>query len=544
MPPSDDIERSAQFLARAIGDRSSDVQRRAYLEAGPEAVATLESGSAVRFAPRAFHPDYMAEIEGSAIGNRAIETVEFDGKKLGAAMALVRPQSEEFTVFGGMMLAREDIPAFSRVARAPLHPATWPLVVRAGLRFARHISDRMRFPRSTRLTMGNALVGRLLQTLLERDAVLALGATVEGVALDGGRVARVRLRQGGTTREIGVGRALIAATGGFNRHPKRRSRLLPEVPIEWSAIAPGATGGFHDILDGLGARYGPVGESAAFWAPVSLPPRSRGGAGVYPHFALDRAKPGFIVVDSAGDRFLNESTSYHRFGLAMQAHSPTAPPPSFLIADDAAVRRYGIGAVRPGGWGRRRRLRDGYLISAPTLDALAEKLGMEPGRLTSSVDRLNEFARTGVDTDFGRGTTVYEKTNGDATHTPNPSIGVLTRGPFSAIRLYPGDIGASTGYVVDENARVLGPDDRPIAGLYAIGNDMQSVMADRYPGRGVTLGPQSCSRTSRSVTPSAGSAQRRVTTHLPCRTTQAQRPDRAAERDDRPTGRRPNHSPG
>jgi succinate dehydrogenase/fumarate reductase flavoprotein subunit len=43
--------------------------------------------------------------------------------------------------------------------------------------------------------------------------------------------------------------------------------------------------------------------------------------------------------------------------------------------------------------------------------------------------------------------------------------------------------------VTDENARVLGADDRPVQGLYACGNDMDSLMAGVYPGPGITLGP-------------------------------------------------------
>lgn len=227
-----------------------------------------------------------------------------------------------------------------------------------------------------------------------------------------------------------------------------------------------------------------------FWAPVSTRRRADGGIAVFPHFVLDRSKPGTMVVNLAGRRFVNESTSYHLFVRAMyDAHKTTPSIPAFLIADATALRKYGLGMVRPGGRGLKPFLKDGYLIQAPSLAALADKLGINAAGLEESVKRMNEFAQTGQDNDFGRGHTAYHRVNGDATHGPNPTLGALTTPPFYAVRLLPGDIGAATGMVTNTNAQVMRRDNTPIPGLYAIGNDMQSVMGGVYPGPGITLGP-------------------------------------------------------
>ncbi len=486
--PEDDLEAAGRFLDAAVEDRSDPLLRRAYLQAGPPAIAELLSEPAIELDPREFHPDYMAEVADSATGLRAFETRTLSGAGL-PGLGLVRQQTEEFTVFGGMMLARTDIADFSEVAREPWRPRNWGRALRAAGILAAHLATRPFHPRATRLTMGNALVARLLTAARAHGVELLLDSTVERIEAEGGRVTAVEIAQGRSRERVIVGSALIAATGGFNRSPERRERLIPASRMEWSPIAPGSTGQLHELVEGLGGHYGEVIESAAFWAPVSLPPRRGGGHGVYPHFALDRAKPGFLVVDRRGDRYLNESTSYHRFGLAMQAHPDGLGIPGWLVADAAAVKRYGIGAVRPGGWGIRRRLRDGYLLRGATVQELAVEVGVDPARLQGSIDAINRAAETGADPDFHRGTTVYERTNGDPSHGPNPSLGRLTRGPFYAIRLYPGDIGAVTGFVTDADSRVLDREGSPVAGLYAIGNDMQSVMGDRYPAPGVTLGP-------------------------------------------------------
>ncbi len=71
----------------------------------------------------------------------------------------------------------------------------------------------------------------------------------------------------------------------------------------------------------------------------------------------------------------------------------------------------------------------------------------------------------------------------------NPNLGPIQQAPYYAVRLYPGDIGASTGFLTDAHARVLDANRQPIPGLYACGNDMHSAMGGTYPGPGITLGP-------------------------------------------------------
>ena len=211
----------------------------------------------------------------------------------------------------------------------------------------------------------------------------------------------------------------------------------------------------------------------------------------YPHLVWERAKPGLMAVNGAGRRFVNESTSYHEFGLAMYESHKTAPSiPSFLICDAPFIKRWGLGLALPGGRSFRRLAKAGYLIEAPTLAALAGKLGIEPSAaLVESARSFNEGARAGRDP-LGKGGDAYNRYLGDPTVTDgHPNLGTIDAGPFYAVKVYPGDIGTAGGFVTDENARVLDADGTAIPGLYAAGNDMNSVMGGTYPGPGITLGP-------------------------------------------------------
>ena len=217
--------------------------------------------------------------------------------------------------------------------------------------------------------------------------------------------------------------------------------------------------------------------------------RADGSTAVSPHFVMDRAKPGMLTVNRAGQRFVNESTSYHLFGMAMQA---TGSVPAYLVCDATALQKYGIGMVRPGASAKDLApfLADGYLTQGATLDGLAQKLGIDAAGLKASVDEINRCAETGVDPRFHRGETAYQQNIGDASAGhKNPNLGPLTTAPYYAVRLHPGDIGAATGFATDTDARVLDASGQPIPGLYAVGNDMHSVMGGVYTAPGITIGP-------------------------------------------------------
>ena len=484
--PQDTLAEAERYLNNAVGERTSPAVRQAFLRQGGAAVAEVEQRTELRYRPYPKHPDYISDLGGSTLNGRALEPMPFDGRLLGDAFALLRPPIPEFTVLGGMMVDRTDINHLLAMTKS------WSSFKHSVKMVLRHALDRLSHSRGTRLVMGNALVARLLYSLMPYDKVtLALNTTMEHIVKGAHGVERVDIVSQGERRSVRVAKGLVLASGGFNRHPERRSRMLPGVPAEWSPAAPGHTGQAHDLVRHLGAVYGQGGMSHAFWAPVSLRRRADGSTAAFPHFVMDRAKPGMITVNARGERFLNESTSYHLFGLAMQAaHQQSPSIPAYLVCDARALRLYGLGMVRPGGVGLAPFLADGYLTQAPTLAALATQLGMVAETLQATVHRFNQHAATGVDPDFHRGETAYQQNLGDpAWPGRNPNLGALEQAPYYAIRLYPGDIGASTGFATDEHARVLSDHQQPIPGLYAVGNDMHSIMGGTYPAPGITIGP-------------------------------------------------------
>lgn len=204
----------------------------------------------------------------------------------------------------------------------------------------------------------------------------------------------------------------------------------------------------------------------------------------------DRAKPGLIAINSKGQRFVNESTSYHDFVTAIFENGEDYyKKPAYLVCDEPFLRKWGLGLVQPGTRKKKKMFKAGYLIEADGLVDLADKLNVDAETLSQSIYRYNRDAAKGIDSDFGKGSDVYNRSLGDANHKPNPCLRPLEGSKYYAVKVYPGDIGTSTGLITNEKTQVLTEDNQVIRGLYALGNDMQSIFVGKYAGSGITLGP-------------------------------------------------------
>ena len=114
--------------------------------------------------------------------------------------------------------------------------------------------------------------------------------------------------------------------------------------------------------------------------------------------------------------------------------------------------------------------------------------------LQATVQRYNQLSAKGKDDDFAKGDTPYNRMQGDlesvqAMGLANPCMAPLQHGPFYAVKVVAGSLGTFAGLLVNENAQVLDAQGQAIAGLYAGGNDMRSMMGGNYPSGGITLGP-------------------------------------------------------
>lgn len=481
----DNLADARRYLEAETGNFFDAERVDAFLNHGAEAVEFFETQTELRFEVAAALPDYHAETPGGREGGRPLGAQPYDGRALGAEIKRMRPPLREITVAGMMIGSSKDLPHFLNVLRSVKSFAyVSRLMVRYGLDLARH-------GRSMRLTNGNALVARLARTVFDLKIPLWTNAPVTELLMDGGRVTGALVMRDGKPVRVQAG-AVVLATGGFPQNKALRARLFPHAPdgqAHWSPAPPGNTGDGLALGQSAGGRVMTELPHAAAWVPVSLVPQPDGSANPFPHF-VDRGKPGMIAVAGRGKRFVNEGRSYHDFCQAMVSACEGEPEIcSWLICDHATQRRYGLGFAKPQPVPTGHLVRNGYLRRGATLEELARNIGVDPATLSQTVARVNADAATGVDTEFGRGTVAYSRYLGDPAVRPNPSFGPVQTGPFYAVKLVMGDLGTFAGLRTDARARVTDADNRPVPGLYAVGNDAASIMGGNYPGGGITLGP-------------------------------------------------------
>jgi 3-oxosteroid 1-dehydrogenase len=269
-----------------------------------------------------------------------------------------------------------------------------------------------------------------------------------------------------------------------------RDQYLPQPNrIEWSVTPPHANTG--DAIRAGQAVGAQVDLMHLKWGvpAVQVPELPH----THPIF-VERSLPGCIIVNGKGQRFANENLAYSEIVQVMyQKHAEgQATIPAWLIFDARFRQQYPCGPIQPGSVQPDKRLPgllNQILYRADTLAELASLTGVDADGLQESVARMNSFAETGVDSEFGKGNNVFDTYYGDISIKPNPCLAPLVKGPFYALKLVPGDIGTKGGLLTDIHAQVLNQAGVAIPGLYAIGNCSASVMGASYPGAGATIGP-------------------------------------------------------
>lgn len=477
---ADSEEEALRYLQALTGNDVPAANVQAYIRQAPRMLRWLAANSQVQFQAMAYYADYYQHLDGAKPGGRSIDPLPYDARELGADFRDMQEPHRQTRVLGMM--------GYSNTEGAILlskSPGWFKLLLRLSLQYFLDLPWRLFSLRSRRLTMGNALIGRLRKSLLQQQVPIWLQSPASQLICDaGGAVIGAVVQREGRMQRIRARRGVILASGGFEHSQQLREQHLPRpTQAQWSAANPLNTGDLLIAARAIGARSALLGE--AWWGPtlrIAGEDRAR-------MLFTERSMPGAIVVNRTGKRFFNESVAYT---TAVQAMYGAGNLPSYLIFDARYRREYPFGPLLPGGmhldWLQPRHIRRDLLRRADTLEALAQQLGVDAAGLKETVARFNAFARQGRDEDFQRGENPYDLIYGDVRIKPNPCLAALVEAPFYAVEIHPGDIGTKGGLLTDDHARVLG-EQGVIDGLYAIGNCSASVTGRYYPGAGATLGP-------------------------------------------------------
>lgn len=425
--------------------------------------------------------DYYPEAPGGKPGARACEPHRFDARLLGDDFYKMREPALQELIMGRISMSATE--AHEILTGAPGYIS---LALKIGIRYFLDIVGRFKSKRDRSLTLGNALMGQLRLSLMDRNVPIWLECPFEEFIVEDGKVVGVvATKQGKRIRIEGKNGVLLAA-GGFESNDEMRKKYLPSpTKADWTCANPGNTGEVIEKGAELGAGLGFM--SGAWWGPVTVVP----GEDRARMLVVEKGLPGSMMVNTKGERFLNESAPYDDICKdSYRVNSPDAVTvPCWFIFDAPFQKNYPVGPFNPGMPITKSLKECGYIHEADTIEGLAEKIGVDPAGLKASVEKMNGYAKDGKDPEFGRGESAYDRYYGDATVEPNPCLGPLETAPYYAIEIYPGDLGTRGGLNVDRDARVIKETGEAIDGLYAVGNCSAAVMGPTYPGAGGTIGP-------------------------------------------------------
>lgn len=482
----EDVELPRTYLKHELGERYDPAMIDAFLEAGPRMVAFFEQHTRLQFADGNAIADIHGDTPGAGTGGRSVIAAPYNGREVGKLLKRLRKTMRETSFMGMPIMAGPDLAAFLNLTRSL--PAAWHVTKR----FGRHLIDLALHGRALQLVNGVALVARLAKSAEDLGVLLWESAPVISLTQDEAGVTGAVVKTARGDIRIRARKAVVLAAGGFANDIERRKALFPRTPTghEHLALPPlGVNGDGLTLGESAGGQINSDLHSTVAWAPVSRVTHSDGSIGHFPHI-IERAKPGIIGVLSNGQRFVNEANGYYDYVTAMVEQAPAGEPvASWLICTHDFQRRYGLGISRPFPIPVGPFIQSGYLKSAYTLEGLARVCGIDAKGLQTTVDDYNRHAQTGQDPQFGRGSTPYNRKQGDPLHKPNPCVAPISKGPFYAVKVEPGCFGTFAGLKTNEHAQVLNADGQAIKGLYAAGTDMASIMGGYYPAGGINLGP-------------------------------------------------------
>jgi 3-oxosteroid 1-dehydrogenase len=446
---------------------STPARREAFLDNIAPMVAALEA-QGMQYRRCAGYSDYYDRLPGGCAAGRALEAELFDANRLGAWKAKFRGPSMPLPIrtSEGARLMRLGVRMDGKTMAATV----------AGRMLRDKLAGRATFG------SGGALQGRMLEIALKLGVEIWTEAGLVELDVAGGRVAGVHLDHAGQRKTVRAGRGVLVAAGGF-AHNRKMRETYQQAPISdaWTSSNPGDTGEALAAMMRAGAATALLDQ--AWWTTSWVRPDGK----VF-QIIPEMAKPHSILVDKAGRRLVNEANSYMEVGRAMYERDKTTPAiPAWIVMDGAHRRRYFFGFQPPGrmpkAW-----LANGWVKQDVTIEGLARQCGIDPAGLAATVERFNGYCDTGVDAEFGRGASAYNRYYADPTHKPNPSLGTIAEPPFWAVPLYPGDVGTCGGAVANEHAEVLREDGSVIAGLYATGNCTAPLAGPHYIGAGQSIG--------------------------------------------------------
>lgn len=488
-PSEDSREKTFTYIDSLLRGPVQRDRLEAYVDEAPRMARFLTSLGVPLV--QAAWPDYF-QTAPEARADRSVLCDTFDGRLLDdKQFVAMREQYNRFKIFRRYAM---DIGEFFAISTRS--PGWIQVFLKMLWRYWSDIGTRMISSRDRRFTQGGALMGHIYQCIFDRGVEVRTETALQELIVTDGRVTGIEVNNTGRLYQINANQGVVLAAGGFEWNQELRDRFFTVPGLTRHSSSPEDANRGEALLAGMKIGAATEHTEAGWWIPTMHKPMT--GASNFEEIhqaAFDVGRPHSVCVNRNGNRFVDEACSYDEFGIAMveDQKKTGANTPCWLVFDATFRTKFTAGGFLPTmimpDWRIPADCWDHYIFRANTLDALAAKIHVPADALRKTVANMNDYARSGIDPEFGRGGNAYDLMFGDANIKPNPCLGPIDRAPFYAVPINLGDLGTKGGLKANAKAQVLDANDKPIPGLYAAGNNAGSPFGNLYPGAGGTIGP-------------------------------------------------------
>ena len=484
----DSISEAKEYLKATIpADEFNEPLIDTYLDQGPKMVRFMEENTDVRYTSLEHYPDYFQDAPGVKLGNRALEPLPVSADILGDDVDNLHPSGPQTILFGRYGVNFEESHAFTTQS-----PGWLRLFLKIFFKYWLDIPWRIKRKRSRRLAFGAASVTRLISSVKKRNIPIWRSTELKEYIFKNNRVVGAVVKKDGQMIRIKTARGIIVASGGFGQNQSMREEYLPKpTNADWGCEPKTNTGDPIKAAEAIGAQLKFMDK--AWWVTTLKAPDED-----FPRLSeVEKSMPGNYTVNKSGKRFSNESQNYLTFMLEVlkKQEEGESFTPMYMIFDAEHRKNYPVGPLMPGKFFpdslvkfvHKNWFNDNFITRASSIEGLAKKTGINPDGLIDTIQKVNEYSKTGKDLDFQRGDNERDRFSGDQS-LANPCLGSVTQAPFYAMRIDPGEFATCGGMVINNHGQVINKNNDPIPGLYASGNCTPALLTT-YPGPGATIGP-------------------------------------------------------
>ncbi len=293
---------------------------------------------------------------------------------------------------------------------------------------------------------GTTLINKMILRAEELGVNILYNMNVQDIIQDNnGKVVGVSAKKGDEILSFFARDRVIIATGGFSANKAMREKYNEQLAqINLNILTSSPQG-----ITGDGIKMGQkIGANVVDMQYIQLYPYTNPATGIHFYMNNKRVDAGAFYINKEGKRFVREDQTRGIVASDVLQQTDSTMYEVFTqeILDKMLINELAHKEFNQ--W-----VHQGVIAKGDTIGECAEIFLLDKKEVTKTLNRYNSFIKNGKDEDFGR----------------EMNYSFLDKGPYYMLEGLPSVHYTLGGLKIDEYARVLDKNDKPIKNLYAAG---------------------------------------------------------------------------